>query len=137
MFDDIEQTATFLRDAITEIPKRYNYDLTEVKQLDKETQDLLHLMELSNFNAFEGYKASKELQTVRRTRRDCKDEYELLEPLIEVMKQMQPHVKQLNRIIGEIRKLKHKQESRKYRTRVRFDLQDKFKELTKKREEIS
>ncbi|GGJ48844.1 hypothetical protein [Virgibacillus salexigens] len=54
MYEDIEQTAVFLRDAIEGIPKRYKNNKTKIADFHSETQDLLHTIELTSFNASEG-----------------------------------------------------------------------------------
>jgi hypothetical protein len=62
-------------DGVTE---EYDRLYKVVHDTDLETCDLLHKIELSNFNAAEGYYLSKQLQEVRQKRRDAKDELETL-----------------------------------------------------------
>ncbi|WP_121605337.1 hypothetical protein [Virgibacillus sp. Bac332] len=131
MYEDIEQTAVFLMNAIKDIPKRYERNETMIKKAERETQDLLHTAELTNFNAFEGYTISKELKEVRTARRNLKDENDLLVQLNGIMKRMQPHVKELNEAIGAIKKEKRRHKQRSYKCRVRKDLQNKFLEVAK------
>jgi len=50
-----------------------NYDIT--------TSDILHQIELGNFNACEGYKLCKKLQEIRRNRRRIKYELEPINSL--------------------------------------------------------
>lgn len=126
MYEDIEQTAVFLRDAIKDIPRRYDHNETMMNKLNSETQDLLHTAELTTFNACEGYRISKDIQKVRQERRRHKNENDLLIHLNDVIKKMQPHLKELNKAIGNIRSEKQRHEKRTYKCRVRKDLQNKF-----------
>ncbi|WP_077325731.1 hypothetical protein [Virgibacillus siamensis] len=123
---DVEQTATTIRDAIRDIPKTYEYNEKDIKRLDQETQDLLHLAELTNFNAFEGYSIAKEIQSVRQARRQLKDENEMLVELHSIMKELQPYLKDLNKSLGNIRQIKKKHAVRTYRCRERKDLQGRI-----------
>lgn len=47
----------------------------DLSRCDQATSDMLHQIELGNFNAAEGYKLCKELQEIRKSRRRIK--YEL------------------------------------------------------------
>lgn len=45
----------------------------ELRRVDLMEQDVLHIIELLDFNASEGFKFAKMLQTIRRARRKIKD----------------------------------------------------------------
>lgn len=121
---DIEQTAITVRDAIRNIPKQYGHNQDKIKNLEDERQDILHLIELTNFNAYEGYKLSNELQRIQQERRKLKKENELLKPLIQPLSKMKGNLKHLDDAVGQIRKVKQNQQIKSYRCRVRKDLQD-------------
>ena len=123
---DIEQTAIIIRDAIKDIPKRYSDNIDKIARLEQERSDILHLIELSKFNAYEGFKLAKELQKVQQERRKLKDENSLLKHLQPIMKNMKDKAPKLDNSIGEIRKVKNNMENRLYRCRVRKDLQEKI-----------
>lgn len=126
MFDDIEQTATFIRDAIRYIPERHKQNNIEIHRLQGEQQDLLHFIEFNNVGTVQAHKYYKDLQDVRQKRRALKDENELLEPLAERIKKFKEHLTALDQVVGEIRKLQNNQKVRSYKCRVREDLQDQF-----------
>ncbi len=126
LFEDIEKTAVVIRDAIRDIPTKHKENFDMVNQLDKETQDLLHLMEFYDLNASEGFKAYKELQRIRRTRRNLKKENELLEPIANTLKKFKSNLTELDKVIGDIRKVQNSHKARTYKAKVRTDLQEKF-----------
>lgn len=122
-FNDIEQMATHLRYILQEAPKRLQANLEEVTTCDKEIRDIEHVLELTIFNAAEGFNYSRDIQKARRRRRELKDEIELLSPLVEAIKNLKVNQNELNKSLGEIRKVKQSHERRTYRMRVRTDLQ--------------
>lgn len=126
MFDNIEDTATNIRNAIRDIPTRYKQNEELIRKLDQETQDLLHFIELKNLNAMEGYKAYKDLQRVRKERRAIKNENELLAPIVDTLTGMKNKLSELDSGIGKIRKVKLSQSQRQYSFRVRHDLDEIF-----------
>lgn len=126
MFHDIEETAAFIRNAIRDIPARYKQNEELIRKLEQETQDLLHFIELKNLNAMEGYKAYKDLQRVRKERREIKNENELLAPIVDTLQGMKNKLSDLDRGVGEIRKIKTSQSQRQYSFRIRQDLDEIF-----------
>ncbi|MEC5422089.1 hypothetical protein QGM71_01100 [Virgibacillus sp. C22-A2] len=126
MFDDIEQTATFIRDAIRDIPKQFDYNGKAQSKLDKERQDIMHYMEFCNLNASDGCKAYKDFQRVSKERRKHKNENELLAEINNIFIKLKPHINELDQAIGSLRKVKTNQNNRTYKCKVRNDLQDKF-----------
>jgi len=84
--DAIEAGETILR-CIDYILTRYPENQEGICEYDKQTQDLLHQIELTNFAIGPGYKLAKQLQEVRRGRRGLKDENELLKGLFEYLSQ--------------------------------------------------
>jgi hypothetical protein len=131
LFEDVEATVTTLRAIIRDIPQRYEQNSKNIKLADHETQDYLHLLELTKFNASEGCKISKSIQKVRQARRTMLDENDLLEPVIEVLTKIKELVPEINRALGEIRKQKNFQENRTYNTRVRHELSEKINQANK------
>ena len=125
---NIEEAIKSVRDVYVNLPRRYEQLEQELKKLDMETQDLLHLMELKNLNLYQGFMTYKDLQRVRQERRKVKDEMEMLEPVLELNKYAgKPVEKYLNKHLGEVRKVALSQQGRSYRMRVRDDLQDLVK----------
>ena len=67
---------------VREMISQYEYDKERLVELDNQVQDILHYIELTeNKNANAGYKLYKQLTEVRRERRRCKNEIDLLQPV--------------------------------------------------------
>lgn len=122
MYHDLEETAVFVRNAIRDIPNRYKQNEIDIKKLDLETQDLLHIVELGKVDAILRQKLYEELRKVRQKRRILKDENEQLAPIIDILISLKNKVPKLDNGIGELRKVKLAQGQRKYSFRVRHDL---------------
>jgi hypothetical protein len=98
-----------------------NYET--VNRCDKEAQDLLHEIELSEKQTKAGgFKLYKELREVRRERRRARDENELLQPLVDVLKQQETFRLRLYKVHDRIKELARQQGERTYKARVRDDL---------------
>lgn len=130
VFEDVEQTAIMIRDAIRDIPKRVHSNNVDVDQIHKETQDLLHLLELTSFNASEGYNISRQLKDIRQERRRIKNENEMIEPLANVLKKFKNNLQELDKVVGDIRNVKSRLNQRRYHPRIRTDLKDKFDSIS-------
>lgn len=124
IYQDIEQTVSLLRTIIMETPKMYENNKLSIEMCEKEIIDILHLIELTSFNASRGYALAMEIQEVRIRRRGLKDQNELLAPLVEVVSRMKSFHNDMNKAIGDVRRIKQKQENRSYKMRVREDLQE-------------
>lgn len=125
---DIEGAIKSVREVYVNAPRRYEHLEKELKKLDMETQDLLHLMELKDLDLYKGFTTYKDLQRVRQERRKVKDEMELLEPVLELNKYAsKPTEKIINKHLGEVRKVVLRQQNRTYNMRVRDDLQNLVK----------
>lgn len=126
VFEDIEETAKFIRNSVRDIPDRYKNNLSTLDSIQNEIQDLMHVMEFTNFNASDGYRLAKDLKDARVKRRELKNENEVMEPLVTAVKKFRNNLQELDKVIGEIRKIKNLQQSRSYKCRVREDLQIKL-----------
>lgn len=68
--------------SIRNMLSRYQYDKDQFSKLEQEMQDVLHFIEMgSDKNANAGYKLYKQLAEIRRKRRVCKNEMDLLQPI--------------------------------------------------------
>jgi hypothetical protein len=128
IYEDVEQTVTMLRSIIFDTPKVYENNKVSIEMCEKEIIDIEHVLELTNFNASRGYTLAKEIKDVRIRRRELKDQNELLGPLVEVVQRMRTFQNDLNKAVGDIRRIKQKQLNRTYKMRVRQDLQEEVKE---------
>lgn len=101
----------------------YEENYETVNRCDKEAQDLLHEIELSEKQTKAGgYKLYEMLREVRRERRRAKDENELLQPLVEALKQQETFRLRLYKVHDRIKELTRLQGERVYKARIRDDL---------------
>ncbi|MET3700170.1 hypothetical protein SAMN05877753_1235 [Bacillus oleivorans] len=121
---EYEQALIAVRDVFVHYPKRYEHCEEELRKVEQEIQDLLHAIELSNFNASTGYQLSKQLQKARKDRRRLKNELELLDSIKEFISYAKPTEKNINKIITDLRTTEQRQLVRVYKMRVRDDLQE-------------
>jgi len=126
---DVEHTATLIRDAIRDLPKRYEENANEIKNIEKQITDYLHYIELVDLNASEGFRAYKELQAIQKERRRLKDDNELLKHIYPALKSLRNNLSQFDKAIGGIRKTKRHLEKRTYRCRSAKNLQEKINEV--------
>ncbi|MBM7598175.1 archaellum component FlaC [Virgibacillus halotolerans] len=126
IFDDIEKSFTLFRDVIKQFPDRHGHNIQEVSRLDREQQDLLHLIEFIPMNAYQGWNTTQRIKHVRRDRRKVKEETELLEPIIPLLKKYRQQLTEMDKVIGEIRKVKKRQENRQYTCKGDKSLQENF-----------
>lgn len=81
---------------------------------EAETQDILHKLELEEITYHEYAKLSKALKEVRIKRRQAKDIAEQLEPLVGWEAQNNKTIKELERVLGEMRKAEKSKQNRHY-----------------------
>lgn len=124
---NIIQALQAVRDIYIKYPQRYEQNQEELRKVEAEIQDVLHIIELTTFNASDGYKWAKELQRLRKVRRDLKNELEELEKVKEFASFQRPTEKNISKIIGDIRHIENRQSNRKYSMRMRKELQDLIK----------
>ena len=112
--DQIRSFLEFVRSAVT----RYEENERRWQEYDQETQDLLHVIELSdNLNASKGYDMYRRLAAVRRERRQCKNEMDLLKPVYDFFSDKQT-INQLAQVQGKCRVCKEAVDSRSYTLRT-------------------
>lgn len=120
-FDDLhpeENIRTFVAFA-TDVISRYNYNKTMITEYEDQLQDILHFIELSdNLNAKEGYKKYKQITDIRRERRKCKLENELLEQAYQFFNANKSMLDQLRRIQGGCRRDKDTLSNLRYTIRT-------------------
>jgi hypothetical protein len=118
-----EEACTGLLKIFGDIPELYEQNFEIVNRCDKETQDLLHEIELSENQSTAGaYRLYKALRDVRRERRRAKEENELLQPLVDALKQQETFRLKLYKVHDRIKELARQQSERTYTPRVREDL---------------
>lgn len=125
--NEYEQALQAVRDIYVTYPKRIESNEEELKKIDQEIQDLLHVIELGTFDAAKGSQILKQLKKARQERRRVKNDLELLDPIKEFISYAKPSEKNIGQSIGKLRNVVNVQEHRTYRMRVRTDLQDMVK----------
>ena len=86
---------------------RYDSDLEMERDLDVQTQDILHMIELTDTRKPHVYAESfKKIREIRQERRKCKAEIEMLTPLINYSNAHAMEIKNLERVLGDVRKAK-------------------------------
>ena len=112
--ENLKSFLSFARNVIS----RYEDNQKLQSDLEAETQDLLHYVELSeNMNACMGNAMYKKMREIRRKRRACKNEIDLLKPLYDYLcdKRM---INDLSQIQGKCRSAKEVISQRKYTLRT-------------------
>lgn len=114
LVEHIRDFAAFSRDVVTEENKR------QLGVFDCETQDILHYIELhSDLNACEGAKMYRKLREIRRKRRLCKNEIDLLEPVYDFFVNQNPDLHhKLSNLQGRCKTLKAGIDQRQYTLRT-------------------
>ena len=111
----IEEFNTLLKEA----KSVYEENEALKKESDDQLQDLLHYAELhNNLNASDGYRVYKKITEARRERRRSKDENELLEPLMEFIRQNPKLVNEVGALVGRLRGTKRCIDQRVYMART-------------------
>lgn len=131
-FNEIEGSLVELSSFFMQLPNQIKYLEKEVQLCNLETSDLLHLIELDNFNASDGFKHAKDLQITRQKRRELKDELEILSDLQENLKTNRPFTHQVDAINKLSIQRQKRMKTRGYTPRIRSDLKSKFVECKKK-----
>jgi small-conductance mechanosensitive channel len=108
----------------------------ELKRVDEMTQDVLHLMELMNFNASEGFNFSKMMQKIRQARRKIKDRIEERQALKKFMVGYDHFRQQF-----EVRYLQYEntitnQDKRSYRIRQLTELEGFYKVINEQKSKL-
>ena len=93
-----------------------DYSMAQGIQTDAEaeTQDILHELELEEITYHEYARLSKALKEVRIKRREAKDIAEQLEPLVVWETQNNKTIKELEKVLGEMRKAEKSKQNRHY-----------------------
>ena len=120
----ISEFLTFIRDA----ESRYNENLRLIEEYQAQKTDLDHYMELSeNLTAAQGYKYYRLSREMWRKRRACKNEVELLQPLISFVESHPELINGLKELQGRCGKAKESIDQREYvvRTNILDSFEDK------------
>ena len=73
----------FIRNELIELGKLYEYGVQQTEEMEDATQDILHTIELSSYEA--GRKYYNKLRQIRKKRREAKDTVTLLLPMYNLL----------------------------------------------------
>lgn len=119
--ESIKSFLGFLRN----VKPRYDENFRLVGEADLKSQDLLHKIEMSeDMDGPHGYDMYKRVREIRRERRVCKNENELLRPIVNFLEHNPSVIDDLERLQGACQRLKETINDRHYtmRTDVFSDL---------------
>lgn len=121
-------------DTIKEIKELYKANEKDIQRISLETNDLLHFIELNNYDTEQKLYLYDELKRARQARRRMKEENERLKPLYDLLKEKEvfgdefySNLRQkLKELIPAVEDKIDLQDSRKFTPRIRTDLEGSF-----------
>ncbi len=108
-----EYISNFLK-FLKDIQTNYNIATDTEEEANKETQDILHRLELGNDSYHSMAQMSKAIKRVRLKRRKAKDAKTEAEPVMRWIKENQKTIRTLELVLGDIRKIEKSNENRHY-----------------------
>lgn len=133
----VEETLIIMKNFFEEIEKEHSDLIKELTNKELEQQDLLHELELSNLDAVEITKVAISLKKVRKERRIIKNDIERVKIIKNFTDKYNNRfiANEINGLIKELKKLKKRQENRKYEPRILKDI--KIQNEKNKEEEVN
>jgi|SRR5690625_1024845 len=123
MTDVLEELQAF-RKIYVEYPKKLHAAREELRRIENERQDLLHVIELGSLDAIGMSRISQQLKKVQVRRRNLKNNIEVLDEVRKYIATRNQKEQAINSMIGRVRTTIEKQGRRTYTMRVRPDLQN-------------
>ncbi len=108
--DEIADFLNFIRDVLQD----YSTAKIKEEESNNKTQDLLHRLELYNDNYQNITEISIKLQKIRQERREAKDIRIKTEPIVNWISDNDKILKNLERLLGDVRKIEKAIENRYY-----------------------
>ena len=112
VIDHIKDFSDFLAAAT----QRYEFNASRITEIDTETQDILHYIELADTR--KKITIYNRLSEIRRERRCCKNENDVLKPVYDWIKTSDQAVNRLPAVLGACRKTKDIVTNREYGLRT-------------------
>jgi len=118
-FDSLnaDQRISDFVDFINNVKRRFQYNNERVSELDIETQDILHFIEMSGTTRGRA-DVYKRLEKIRQERRQCKNENDMLKPVHDWIEKNTGSINALNGAKGSCRKVKDVVANRMYSVRT-------------------
>ena len=100
--------------------KDYTWNKDKIVEMEKLTQDYLHMLELNGLKYEERAKVATQLAKCRQERREHKDTVQILEPLVQYLESEKGRqlFNLLREVLGKTRKTEERMENRVYYPRV-------------------
>ena len=114
----IEDFLRFLREA----EEKFNMAQEEEIELNNQTQDILHFLELEKHPYHEYAKLAKKLKTVREERRKVKDYIQETGPIMTWLENNRQTIKNLEQLLGTVRKAEKSTVNRIYIPKSSIDV---------------
>lgn len=115
-----------IREALSEVPAKYDANVRKMEELEKESNDLLHALELLDIDEAQAAEYAADMRRNRLERRRCKDENMVLKPLYDFIRQHPKLVNEVRICQQDTKKACGILKGRSYHPRVRVDLIEKF-----------
>lgn len=106
----IEAFLKFLKDS----SEQFSIAQSVEKDMDMQTQDILHHIELQENTPFEYITEGLFLRNIRRKRRRAKDTQRILKPVIAWVSDNARIIRSLEKLLGEVRKAERYTENQSY-----------------------
>lgn len=132
----VEEILIIMKNFFEGIEKEHSELIEELTNKELEQQDLLHELELSNLDAVEITKVAISLKKVRKERRIIKNDIERVKIIKNFTDKYNNRfiTNEINMLIKELKKLKKRQENRKYEPRILKDIKIQNGKILKEEE---
>lgn len=116
----VEEILVIMKNFFEGIEKEYSELIEELTNKELEQQDLLHELELNNLNAVEITKVAVDLKKVRKERKIIKNDIERIRLIKNFTDKYNNKFigNEINILLKELKRLKKRQENRKYEPRI-------------------
>lgn len=121
----IENDLQAIKRIFVDYPQIYKRKKIELEKAEQERQDLLHVLELGRLDAIAMTKITRDLKEVSVRRRQIKNNLEVLEAVSKFARRFNNNTnknQQIETVVNTVNNIITKE--RKYKMRVRKDLQD-------------
>lgn len=122
MIDQVMESVRGFLKTIDSIENDWDRIYEEIGLSDQEISDLLHEIELTDFNESEGNHLAEEIKRIRKHRRELKDYQEIIRHLKEFLERNRSLKISLYKVLNGMERTKNYHNSRYYTPRVRTDL---------------
>lgn len=129
--DKPSQHLKLFLDYTRQCEEEYSLNNSILQETDRQTQDILHKIELEKISYHEHARLNKELAKIRKCRRKAKDRVIILKPIVEYSEENKSVFNSLSQLLEVVRKEENKLENRMY-----FPKSEKYKNNEKEADKI-